>query len=66
MSIAVSVREAVLKVFCPRQAAPTTEYGKAMKVTVPIDVPSIEAGLQFFGEVFGFVETARPQVSAKC
>jgi predicted enzyme related to lactoylglutathione lyase len=31
-----------------------------MKVTVSIDVPSIEEGLQFFGEVFGFAETARP------
>jgi predicted enzyme related to lactoylglutathione lyase len=31
-----------------------------MKVTVSIDVPSIEAGLKFFGEVFGVVETARP------
>jgi predicted enzyme related to lactoylglutathione lyase len=31
-----------------------------MKVTVSIDVPSIEEGLAFFGDVFGFVETARP------
>ena len=31
-----------------------------MKVTVSIDVPSIEDGLKFFGEAFGFVETARP------
>ncbi|WP_462117126.1 VOC family protein [Methylorubrum extorquens] len=31
-----------------------------MKVTVSIDVPSIEEGLKFFGDVFGFVETARP------
>jgi predicted enzyme related to lactoylglutathione lyase len=31
-----------------------------MKVTVSIDVPSIEDGLAFFGDVFGFVETARP------
>lgn len=31
-----------------------------MKVTVSIDVPSIEAGLAFFGAVFGFAETARP------
>lgn len=31
-----------------------------MRVTVSIDVPSIEEGLKFFGDVFGFVETARP------
>lgn len=31
-----------------------------MKITASIDVPSIEEGLAFFGEVFGFVETARP------
>jgi predicted enzyme related to lactoylglutathione lyase len=31
-----------------------------MKVTVSIDVPSIEEGVAFFGDVFGFVETARP------
>lgn len=31
-----------------------------MKVTVSIDVPSIEAGAQFFGAVFGFTETSRP------
>ena len=31
-----------------------------MKVTVSIDVPSIDEGVAFFGGVFGFVETARP------
>ena len=31
-----------------------------MKITISIDVPSIEDGLAFFGPVFGFVETARP------
>ena len=31
-----------------------------MKVTVSIDVPSLDEGLQFFGDVFGFVEAARP------
>lgn len=31
-----------------------------MKVTVSIDVPSIEEGLKFFGEAFGFAEVARP------
>lgn len=31
-----------------------------MKVTMSVDVPSIEEGLKFFGEVFGFVESARP------
>jgi len=25
-----------------------------------IDVPELEAGLRFYGEVFGFAETARP------
>jgi catechol 2,3-dioxygenase-like lactoylglutathione lyase family enzyme len=31
-----------------------------MKVTVSIDVPSLEEGLRFFSEVFGFSEIARP------
>ena len=31
-----------------------------MKVTVSIDVPTIEEGLDFFGPVFGFSETSRP------
>ena len=31
-----------------------------MKITVSIDVPSIEEGLRFFGAAFGFAETARP------
>jgi len=31
-----------------------------MKITVSIDVPTIEEGAKFFGDVFGFVETARP------
>ena len=31
-----------------------------MKVTVSLDVPSIDEGLKFFGEAFGFVETSRP------
>ncbi len=31
-----------------------------MRVTVSIDVPSIEAGVKFFGDVFGFAETSRP------
>src|SRR2546423_107235 len=31
-----------------------------MKMTVSIDVPTIEQGLKFFGDAFGFVETARP------
>jgi predicted enzyme related to lactoylglutathione lyase len=29
-------------------------------VHASIDVPELEAGLRFYGEVFGFVETARP------
>lgn len=29
-------------------------------VHVSIDVPSLEAGLRFYGAVFGFVETQRP------
>ena len=29
-------------------------------VHVSIDVPELEAGLRFYGEIFGFVETARP------
>ena len=31
-----------------------------MKVTVSIDVPTIEEGIKFFGDVFGFKETSRP------
>ena len=31
-----------------------------MKVTVSIDVPTIEEGLKFFGDVFGFEEISRP------
>jgi predicted enzyme related to lactoylglutathione lyase len=31
-----------------------------MKVTVSIDVPSIDEGAKFFGDVFGFAEVSRP------
>ena len=31
-----------------------------MKVTISIDVPTIEEGLKFYGDVFGFVEVSRP------
>ncbi len=31
-----------------------------MRVNVSIDVPDLEAGLRFYGEVFGFREVARP------
>lgn len=31
-----------------------------MKVTMSVDVPSLDEGLKFFGEAFGFVETSRP------
>jgi len=31
-----------------------------MKIGISLDVPSIEEGLKFFGETFGFVESARP------
>lgn len=31
-----------------------------MKITPAIDVPSLAEGVRFFGNVFGFVETARP------
>lgn len=31
-----------------------------MKITASIDVPSLEEGLKFFGEAFGFVEASRP------
>lgn len=31
-----------------------------MKVNLSIDVPDLEAGLRFFGDVFGFQERARP------
>jgi predicted enzyme related to lactoylglutathione lyase len=36
-----------------------SEDGRA-RVHVSIDVPDLEAGLQFYGSVFGFVATARP------
>jgi predicted enzyme related to lactoylglutathione lyase len=31
-----------------------------MKVTVSIDVPSLDAGMKFFGDAFGFSEASRP------
>ena len=31
-----------------------------MKMTMAVDVPSIDEGLKFFGDVFGFVESSRP------
>lgn len=31
-----------------------------MKVTMSIDVPSLDEGLKFFGDAFGFVESSRP------
>jgi predicted enzyme related to lactoylglutathione lyase len=31
-----------------------------VKVTVSIDVPTIDEGLKFFGDAFGFIETSRP------
>jgi predicted enzyme related to lactoylglutathione lyase len=31
-----------------------------MKITLSIDVPSLEEGIRFFSEVFGFVEASRP------
>jgi predicted enzyme related to lactoylglutathione lyase len=31
-----------------------------MKITVSIDVPTIDEGLGFYGPAFGFEETARP------
>lgn len=31
-----------------------------MKVTVSIDVPSLEEGIRFFGDAFGFAESSRP------
>ncbi len=31
-----------------------------MRVTVSIDVPSLEEGIAFYGSAFGFVETSRP------
>lgn len=34
-----------------------------MKLNISIDVPSIDEGLKFFGEAFGFVEVARPHPS---
>jgi predicted enzyme related to lactoylglutathione lyase len=31
-----------------------------MKVTMSIDVPSLEEGIKFFGDAFGFEESSRP------
>ena len=40
---------------------PKTQPGAARpSVHFSIDVPELEAGLRFYGEVFGFAETARP------
>ena len=41
---------------------PTKTKAAAARPSVhaSIDVPELEAGLRFYGEVFGFVETARP------
>lgn len=42
-----------------KKSAPP-QAGARPSVHVSIDVPDLEAGLRFYGEVFGFVETARP------
>ncbi len=34
-----------------------------MKVSVSIDVPTLESGIRFYGEVFGFTEVSRPHPS---
>lgn len=34
-----------------------------MKVSVSVDVPSVEDGIRFYGEAFGFVESSRPHES---
>lgn len=34
-----------------------------MKVSVSVDVPSLEDGIRFYGEAFGFVESSRPHES---
>lgn len=44
-----------------RMAEPTPEPRPV--VNISIDVPDLEAGLRFYGAVFGFVETARPFAS---
>lgn len=36
-----------------------TDFARA-SVHISIDVPDLEAGIRFYGEVFGFVEKARP------
>ena len=36
-----------------------TDIARA-SVHISIDVPDLEAGIRFYGEVFGFVEKARP------
>lgn len=41
----------------------------ALKYSVSIDVPTLDEGLSFYGEAFGFVEEARPiegYAVAKC
>ena len=38
----------------------STQTAGRPSVHVSIDVPQLEAGLRFYAEVFGFVETARP------
>jgi predicted enzyme related to lactoylglutathione lyase len=36
------------------------ERSPSVTVNVSVDVPSLEAGLDFYSKVFGFAETARP------
>ena len=40
--------------------SPNAKPAARPSVHVSIDVPELEAGLRFYGEVFGFVETVRP------
>lgn len=37
-----------------------SKTSKRPSVHVSIDVPALDEGLRFYGEVFGFLETARP------
>lgn len=39
---------------------PRAKSAPRPSVHVSIDVPDLEAGLRFYAEIFGFVETARP------
>jgi hypothetical protein len=49
-----------LVLVCATFAVPQANESLIMKVSVSVDVPSIDDGLKFFREAFGFIEFSRP------